>query len=143
MLAAVADEQDALLPQLGAAADAGAEAVGVVVVLEDGPGRPVRALDDPRDDVLEAAEHRALVGHRLAGAKSGVGLDLHATPAARLRCARHCGRNATPRPGGFRVSSGPWRTPSRSPSSKATRPGRSCSSSPCGCSTPRCSAWSW
>jgi hypothetical protein len=46
------------------------------------PCLPVRALDRPRDDVLEAAEDRPAIPFVLAEAEPVVGLDVRAAPRA-------------------------------------------------------------
>src|SRR5204863_3583951 len=61
VLAAMADEQHALVVQRRATADAAAQSVAVVVLVENRPRLPVRALDHPRDDVLEPTEHRTAI----------------------------------------------------------------------------------
>src|SRR5438105_4477718 len=48
------------------------------------PGLPVRALDDPRHDVLQAAEHRVALAGGLRRAKAVVGRDGLAAPVAGL-----------------------------------------------------------
>jgi hypothetical protein len=82
VLAAMADEQDPALVELLAAVRTAAEALIRIVGLEDCPGIPVGALDDPRDDVLEAAEDRLSLADRLGRAKALAIADVDATPAA-------------------------------------------------------------
>ena len=55
---------------------------------EDAARLPVRALDHPRDDVLEAAEGGHALALGLGGAEALVAADVDAAPAA-LRAARH------------------------------------------------------
>src|SRR5947208_15388104 len=47
-------------------------------------GPPARALDHPRDDVLDPAEDGAAPAGRLVGAKAVVRVDVVPAPAARL-----------------------------------------------------------
>src|SRR5439155_9581357 len=104
VLSAVADEQDAGVADLLAAVGAHAES-GVSVGRGDPPGLPMRALQDPGHDVLEAAEGRLALTDRLGGPKSLVAVhrdptpatDVHRVPERTLapcpiRCASRCSR---------------------------------------------------
>src|SRR3954447_14342169 len=55
---------------------------------QDPPRLPVRALDRPRDDVLEAAERGHALALGLRGAEALVAAHIDAAPAA-PRAARH------------------------------------------------------
>ena len=82
VLAAMAHEQHAAVAELAAAVRAAAQAIAGIARLEDAPGLPVRALDDPGHDVLEPAESGAALARRLGRAEAIVGPDPDAAPAA-------------------------------------------------------------
>lgn len=98
MLAAVAHEQDVDLAELPPALSALSQAFVDRPRLLDRPRLPVRALNRPRDHVLEAAEGRAPLPRRLVEAEPVVGLHLRPAPGARFH---HAGRVLR-----FRVRSG-------------------------------------
>ena len=78
----VAHEQDMDLPERGVAVRA-SEWPGVDVGwLGDRPGIPVRALDRPGDDMLEAAERRPPLTCRLVDAEAVVRVERVPAPAA-------------------------------------------------------------
>src|SRR5512132_979734 len=81
VLAAVADEQDAAVAQRTAAMRAAAEAVVGLAGAHDRPRVPVRALDGPGHDVLEAAEGGLALTLGLGRAKTLVRTDLDPAPA--------------------------------------------------------------
>ena len=108
VLAAVADEQDAARRRAAPPQWAQRpEAVVGVAGLEDRPRLPVRALDHPRHDVLEAAERGPALARGLRRAEAVVRLDVVAAPAA-LRCHRAASYRRT---GGYRAAR--WPTPLR------------------------------
>jgi hypothetical protein len=79
----VADQQHAAIVELGAAVSAAPEALVGIVGLEDRARVPVGTLDDPRDDVLEAAEDRLALADGLSCTEALTLGDLDPTPAAR------------------------------------------------------------
>src|SRR5215210_3479236 len=83
VLAAVADEQDVGVLERAPAAHTAAEALPGVAGAQDGARLPVRALDRPRDDVLEPAEDRAPLAGGFGHAEALVLADLDPAPAAR------------------------------------------------------------
>jgi len=89
VFATMAHEQHPLVVEFRTAPHAGAEAVRVVVLLENRARRPVRPLDDPWNDMLQPAEHRTPIGIGLARPEASVGLHGFAAPAAGL--GRHAG----------------------------------------------------
>ena len=122
VLAAVADEQQMRIPERAphwAHSDRRRE----VGRSSSWPGLPVRALDRPRHDVLEAAEDSAAVARRLASAEAVV------RPRPRLRT--RCTLSAAGPLGRFSADA---RTRPALSSSRATRPARSCSTRRCACS---------
>ena len=82
VLAAVADEQDVHVAELGVAVRAPKRAGVDVGWLGELAGLPVRALDRPGDDVLEAAEDCPPSAGGLVGTKAVAGLDPGAAPGA-------------------------------------------------------------
>ena len=74
-LAAVADEQHVDVAQRLAAMRAPLHPMLDRRGLGECAGVPVRALDRPRHDVLEAAEDGASLAGRLVGAETVIGLD--------------------------------------------------------------------
>ena len=78
----VADEEDVDLPELPAAVGAGERAPFDGPGLVELPGLPVRALDGPGNDVLEAAERRPPVPRGLIEAEAVVVLDSDSAPGA-------------------------------------------------------------
>src|SRR4051794_29930577 len=97
MLAAVAHDEHARVADLLAAQRAAAQSVVGLVLADDAPGRPARALDDPRHDVLEAAEHRLVLGRGLGDAKALVRAHRRSAPRALLG---HGGWSVSGRPEG-------------------------------------------
>src|SRR5258708_2365074 len=77
VLAAVADEQHTRVVQRAAALGAAAQGVVGLARAQDVPWVPVRALDDPRHDVLEPAEDGLALARRLRRAAAGVGPRPH------------------------------------------------------------------
>src|SRR3954469_6142782 len=83
VLAAMADEQDVHVPQLAAAVRAGPRSLGRRRLVKLAR-LPVRALDRPRDYVLEAAERGAAVTRRFVEPESIVRLNARTAPRASL-----------------------------------------------------------
>jgi hypothetical protein len=82
VLAAVADEEDVDLAELGLAVRATKLAGVGLGRLVERSRLPVSALDRPRDEVLEATEDGAPLAGGLVGAEPVVGLDIDPAPAA-------------------------------------------------------------
>jgi len=80
----MADDQDVDLVERLAAVRAALEPFLHRLGLGQLPGVPMRPLNRPRDDVLEAAEGGAPLTGRLVGAKAGIGLDVFPAPGTRL-----------------------------------------------------------
>ena len=95
VLAAMADDDDVRVRERRRALRAATQAVtGVRVDAREAPGVPVRALDDPRDDVLQTAEDGEPLAGRFSRAKALVLVDSDPAPAARKAHAGKgtCGR---------------------------------------------------
>jgi hypothetical protein len=105
MLAAVADEEDARVAEGPAAVRATAQPFARVAGLEDRPWIPVRALDDPRHDVLEPTEDGFPFALGLSRAVALVDVDGHAAPAALLA---HPGQRYTGRTSAWDMVGLPW-----------------------------------
>jgi hypothetical protein len=87
VLAAVADQRDADVPESVAAVRAALEPVRHVRRLLRRSGIPVRALNRPRDEVFEATEDGAALARLLHESKAVVALDTRTAPGAAL-CLR-------------------------------------------------------
>jgi hypothetical protein len=84
VLASMPDEEHVHVAQLAPAVRAGAGLALGAVRLVERTRLPVRALDRPRDHMLEAAEGGAAVAGRLVQAKAVVVLDAGPAPGATL-----------------------------------------------------------
>ena len=80
VVAAVADQQDVHLAQLGVAVRAARNAGVDLGRLGQRPGVPMGAVDRPGHDVLEATERRGALAGRFVGAETVVRVDRGAAP---------------------------------------------------------------
>src|SRR3954462_8005122 len=82
VLAAMADQRHADVPERGSAMRAGLERRLERRRLVGRPWLPVAAVEGPRDDVLEPAEDRAALARRLGHPEPVLAVDVRAAPGA-------------------------------------------------------------